>query len=255
MLPLSQMPPVDIRGVLTDVDDTLTQSGRLSASTYSAIEALHRAGIRVVPVTGRSAGWGHLMMTQWPVDAVIVESGGASLIRQSGGLIIQQLTDPESAKRRPELLDLCGRWLKAAKPLQFALDNQFRVADVAIDFNESVQVPMEIVHRFVSQLQQHGFYARPSSIHINTWAGQFDKGPTALALIGQLFPDIALGQWACIGDAPNDQSLFEQFEHSVGVANIHSCLPQMSVAPRYVTTASYGQGFEEFAARLISRLR
>jgi HAD superfamily hydrolase (TIGR01484 family) len=253
MRPLNQLQRFPIRGVLTDVDETLTQSGRLTASTYRALEALRLAGIHVIPVTGRSAGWGHLMMTQWPVDAVIVESGGASFIRRSDDSIALQLTDAESASLRPELLELCRQWLEFAQPLQFALDNQFRVADVAIDFNEAIRAPAALVSRFVAQLQQHGYCARTSSIHINTWTGQFDKGPTALALINQLFPDIPHEHWACIGDAPNDQSLFEHFELSVGVANIQPALQHMSAKPRYLTEASFGKGFEEFAAHIIDR--
>ena len=46
-----------VKGVLTDIDDTLTTGGRLTAEAYAAMERLHGAGLVVVPVTGRPAGW------------------------------------------------------------------------------------------------------------------------------------------------------------------------------------------------------
>ena len=64
-----------IRVVLTDIDDTLTDHGRLPAAAYAALEALHDAGLLVVPVTGRPAGWCDLIARQWPVDGVVGENG------------------------------------------------------------------------------------------------------------------------------------------------------------------------------------
>jgi hydroxymethylpyrimidine pyrophosphatase-like HAD family hydrolase len=54
MQPFEQFPShrlAEIRWVLTDVDDTLTAGPRLPAATYEAIERLHDAGYRVIPVT------------------------------------------------------------------------------------------------------------------------------------------------------------------------------------------------------------
>jgi hypothetical protein len=42
--------------LFTDVDETLTWQGRLPEETFSALAKLRQAGIRVVPVTGASAG-------------------------------------------------------------------------------------------------------------------------------------------------------------------------------------------------------
>ena len=46
-----------IRFVLTDIDDTLTTDGRLTAAAYGALERFAARGYRVIPVTGRPAGW------------------------------------------------------------------------------------------------------------------------------------------------------------------------------------------------------
>jgi HAD superfamily hydrolase (TIGR01484 family) len=60
---------------LADIDDTLTDDGRLPASSLAALEALQAAGRLVVPVTGRPAGWCDHIARMWPVDAVVGENG------------------------------------------------------------------------------------------------------------------------------------------------------------------------------------
>src|SRR5690349_24706804 len=76
--PLSSMPAhvrAGISYVLTDIDDTLTTDGKLTADAYRALEQLHDAGLIVVPVTGRPAGWCDHIARMWPVDAVVGENG------------------------------------------------------------------------------------------------------------------------------------------------------------------------------------
>ncbi|HEV7820000.1 MAG TPA: HAD hydrolase family protein, partial [Burkholderiales bacterium] len=64
-----------IRGVFCDIDDTLTTGGKLTAAAYAALEALQRAGLLVVPITGRPAGWCDQIARMWPVHAVVGENG------------------------------------------------------------------------------------------------------------------------------------------------------------------------------------
>ncbi|MFM2399098.1 MAG: hypothetical protein RL341_1255, partial [Pseudomonadota bacterium] len=48
MKPFSQCPPAQlaqVQGIFTDVDDTLTRHGKLSAQTFAALHALASAGI------------------------------------------------------------------------------------------------------------------------------------------------------------------------------------------------------------------
>ena len=68
---VSQSVLKEIRYVFTDIDDTLTDNGSLRASAYSAIEALDNAGIAVIPITGRPAGWCDLIARFWPVRGVV----------------------------------------------------------------------------------------------------------------------------------------------------------------------------------------
>ena len=78
MRPLEEMPAEarrDVAVVLTDIDDTLTDHGRLPARAYVALERLKLAGFIVAPITGRPAGWCDLIARQWPVDGVVGENG------------------------------------------------------------------------------------------------------------------------------------------------------------------------------------
>jgi len=60
MRPLVEFPRIErarIRVLLTDIDDTLTEHGRLPAESYLALQRLRQAGRAIVPVVGRPAGW------------------------------------------------------------------------------------------------------------------------------------------------------------------------------------------------------
>ena len=56
LTPLAQCPRetlAAIEGVLTDIDETVSTHSQLTAEAYGAMEALKKAGFRVIPVTGQ----------------------------------------------------------------------------------------------------------------------------------------------------------------------------------------------------------
>src|ERR1700694_7361 len=69
-----------IRGVLADIDDTISTGGRVTAEAYAAMERLRRAGLLLIPITGRPAGWCDHIARVWPVDAVVGENGALYMI-------------------------------------------------------------------------------------------------------------------------------------------------------------------------------
>src|SRR5476651_1685452 len=78
MKPFSDCPKATltaIKGVLTDIDETVSTDGHLTAEAYGALAALKKAGLLVIPVTGRPAGWCDHIARCWPVDAVVGENG------------------------------------------------------------------------------------------------------------------------------------------------------------------------------------
>jgi len=106
MRPLVAMPlaaRAAMRGVLADIDDTLSTRGRITAQAYAAMESLRAAGLLLIPITGRPAGWCDHIARMWPVDAVVGENGALYMLRDQGaGRLLKRYvaTDAERAANR-----------------------------------------------------------------------------------------------------------------------------------------------------------
>src|SRR5438552_14781495 len=105
-----------MRGVLTDIDDTLSTSGRIGAAAYAAMERLHAAGKRVVPVTGRPAGWCDHIARMWPVDAVVGENGAFYFYLERGRLQKRFCDDAPTRARHRARLEAAARRILASVP-------------------------------------------------------------------------------------------------------------------------------------------
>ena len=66
-----------LTGLLFDLDETFLDDGRLTETAYAALGRLSRAGLTLVAVTGRPAGFGEVLARQWPVRGVVTENGAA----------------------------------------------------------------------------------------------------------------------------------------------------------------------------------
>ena len=58
--PLAELVPARLRaarGVLTDIDDTLTRDGAIEPVALAALQRLHAQGVPVIAITGRPSGW------------------------------------------------------------------------------------------------------------------------------------------------------------------------------------------------------
>src|SRR4051812_909882 len=74
--------PTRLRGVFSDIDDTLTHEGAVVPEAYNALVRARAAGLRLVLVTGRPAGWAEVLANVWPVDAAIAENGGIAYLKR-----------------------------------------------------------------------------------------------------------------------------------------------------------------------------
>jgi HAD superfamily hydrolase (TIGR01484 family) len=265
MKPLDQLTWADakrIRYVLTDIDDTVTTDGRLTATAYQALEALDQAGILVIPITGRPAGWCDHIARMWPVYAVVGENGAFYMRydRKARKMITHHWADLSSRQRnRAKLNLLSDEILKSIPGCALASDQAYREADLAIDFCEDVPPLSESeVSRIVDMFRQAGAHAKVSSIHVNGWFGDYDKLSMTRTLFAREFgchlEDI-LDDALFIGDSPNDEPMFGFFSLSVGVANVHALIHRIQDKPAFVTTGHGGDGFAEMAARLLEACR
>src|SRR5207253_3655138 len=139
MKPLAALPNIarqDIRCVLTDIDDTLSTQGRITAETYTAMEALHAAGYLVIPVTGRPAGWCDHIARMWPVDAIVGENGSLYMRHddRKGKLRKRYFADAASRRAAKARLERIGETLLRSVPgCALASDQAYRETDLAID--------------------------------------------------------------------------------------------------------------------------
>lgn len=261
MLPLSKAPRELLAGViavLTDIDDTLTLHGRLPAEAFAALWSLKRAGIKVVPITGRPAGWCDLIARQWPVDGVVGENG-AFYFRYDEDLRKMIRVYAQSAEERrantDKLWTVAKRVLKEFSGTAIASDQAYREIDVAIDFCEDVPpLPLATAQEIVEAFHAEGAAAKVSSIHVNAWFGTHDKLTMSRRFLTEAF-DIRIekegGAIAYCGDSPNDAPMFAGFPTSIGVANIRPYSKLMAHLPRFVTDGEGGHGFAEFADAVI----
>jgi HAD superfamily hydrolase (TIGR01484 family) len=262
MRPLATMPDEArraIRGVLTDIDDTLSTHGRISADAYRAMEELQRAGRLVIPITGRPAGWCDHIARMWPVDAVVGENGALYMRydARSGKLVRRFVVDASTRHAdRARLAAIGAKILKAVPGCALASDQAYRETDLAIDFCEDVPpLPREAVDRIVDLMRAEGMTAKVSSIHVNGWFGAFDKLSMTRILLADVFGidvDAERARFVFAGDSPNDAPMFAFFPNAVGVANVRDFADRIETLPAYVTRGAAGAGFAELAAFLLA---
>src|SRR5262249_18208850 len=176
MRPLAELQREGIRGLLFDIDETLTTEGKLTAEAYSALERLSRAGKLLVPVTGRAAGRGDHIARMGPVAAVIGENGAFYFWFGEGKLQRRYHDAPAArAEKRQRLEGIARSILQAVPGCALASDQQYRETDLAIDYCEDVPpLPLEAAERIAALMRSAGLTARISSIHVNGWFGDYD---------------------------------------------------------------------------------
>jgi HAD superfamily hydrolase (TIGR01484 family) len=262
MKPFEQMPESvrkRIKYVLTDIDDTLTNDGRLPAVVFKAMERLQSAGIRTIPITGRPAGWCDHIARMWPVDAVVGENG-AFYFRYDDGqkrmLRRYFKSDGERAADHERLEQLKHEILHKVTGCRVSADQAYRVADLAIDYCEDIPpLTEEDIETIVDCFKNAGAQAKISSIHVNGWFGEYDKLTMSEILFEEVFStrlEVIKETVIYIGDSPNDVPMFSYFPNSVGVANVRDFEGKMDHYPTWVTENEGGFGFAEMVEGLLT---
>ncbi|HUR90431.1 MAG TPA: HAD-IIB family hydrolase [Ramlibacter sp.] len=262
MQPLASLPrdtAARIHTLFADIDDTLTTHGKLTVDAYAALESLQRAGIRVVLVTGRPAGWCDHIGRMWPVDAVIGENGGFYVWYEAAARKLRTrhvFDEATRATNAARMLAVRDRILREVPGTAMASDQFCRLYDIAVDFCEDVPPLGETeVQRIVAAMEKAGMTAKVSSIHVNGWFGGYDKLSMAKLLTRERFGfELDAERERCVfaGDSPNDAPMFAYLPNAVGVANVRRFALPPGQAPAYVTQAEAGAGFAELARALVA---
>jgi HAD superfamily hydrolase (TIGR01484 family) len=265
MNPLASCPSAilaAIRGVLTDIDETVSTRGHLTPEAYGALAALKQAGLLVIPVTGRPAGWCDHIVRFWPVDAVVGENGAFWMWRDAkAGRLRTRFVQSDAARAdgRRRLEEVSADVLRSVPGAAIASDQPYRLADLAVDFCEDVPAlsPSDVA-RIVAIFEKYGAHAKVSSIHVNGWFGDYDKLTTSRIMMTELFGvdlDSEAERYVFSGDSPNDAPMFAFFPNAVGVANVRDFASSIPHLPRWITSARSGAGFVELAHTLIEAKR
>ena len=261
--PLERIPAEQcrrLRWFFTDIDDTLTTGGLIPAGAFRGLWDLHEAGICVVPVTGRPAGWCDHIARMWPVAGVVGENGAFYFAYDRAARRMKRrylLSGEERERGRERLTRIRNRVLEEVPGAAVAADQAFRLTDLAIDFREDIPpLDRRRVRDICRIAEEEGAVYKVSSIHVNCWYGEFDK----MSCVRKFIEDGWERTWEelgeavlFIGDSPNDEPLFRGFPCSIGVANLKEFLDDLEYLPTYLTRGSGSDGFEEAVRLILSR--
>jgi len=243
-----------IRALFSDVDGTLTTDGRVEAATYATLERLGDAGIPVVLVTGRPAGWGHALISLVPFAAVVTENGGVTFVREGRRLKkvygVPPASLPEWRRRMHEVVNEVQRQVPGAR---LSSDSKYREVDLAIDWAEEVSLSAADAEIAVAMCRKAGFAATRSSVHVNFGPPHFDKLSACIHVITTVLGGRAedLDNYVFVGDALNDAPMFKGFPKSVGVANVRNWWAELEAKPKFLCELAEGAGLRELADHLL----
>ena len=258
MKPLAELPADvarSLRGVLFDLDDTLLTHGVLTRAAYGALWDLHEAGLKLVAVTGRPCGWGHVVVRQWPIEGAVTENGAVHVVRDGAGVAVRDTCDEtERRARRTRLAQVVEAARTAVPEARLTDDQSARVSDVTWDIGEREHLPEQRVLAVARVITDAGARSVKSSVHLHATFDTDDKATGAARFCARELGEDAgafVVRWAFAGDSANDAACFAAMRTTFGVANVRAHVRAMSIPPRYVATSPMGDGFAEIAAAIL----
>ncbi len=235
--------------IATDMDGTLTKKGKFTTVLLQALENLAHKGIKVLILTGRSAGWVNGLVSYLPIVGAVAENGG--LFYPADGESVVKLTAIADYDEHRQALAIAFSKLQTQFPrLKESNDNRFRLTDWTFDVAD---LTIQELTTLDSLCQQMGWGFTYSSVQCHIKPLGQEKASALLQILKQYFPEYQTKQVVTVGDSPNDESLFNRdyFPVSVGVANVMEYKNQLKFQPAYVTSGIEGEGFCELAELLL----
>lgn len=262
-----------VRIIATDMDGTLTHGGQFSGLLLDRLERLGAAGIEVVIVTGRSAGWVSAIAHYLPIRGAIAENGGLFMdgpewgggwrslgatdwlqdtdaLRHHRQALAQQFMALQRSLQDPSCASFHNHSSPDGAPLlRESSDNRFRLSDWTFDL---LGVTAEQLQACAIACAQAGWGFTYSTVqaHIALLGQDKQTGLSQFLSSASLLPS----QILTLGDSPNDAPLFNPryFPLSVGVANVQHYRQDLPHLPCYVTEEPEVLGFCAIADQLLS---
>lgn len=234
-----------IRLVATDMDGTLTTNGKFTFALLQALQNLVTANIKVIIVTGRSAGWVSGLSYYLPVVGAIAENGGLfySCMSQQA---VSITPIPNLDKHRRDLMAVFEKLKLDFPHIQESSDNRFRITDWTFDVAGLDHTSLQMMQH---QCQELGWGFTYSNVQCHIKPLGQDKAIGLSQVLREYFPEYTPDEVITVGDSPNDESLFNPnyFRLSVGVANVLEYVDQLQHKPAYITQKKEGEGFCELS--------
>jgi HAD superfamily hydrolase (TIGR01484 family) len=261
MKPIEALEPEKIKQIdalFFDIDDTFSLHSKILPQAYTALWNLKEAGFRLVPITGRPAGWCDHIARMWPVEGVVGENGAFFFwCDKKTGVLKTHFYDDAGvrAQKRQQLEGVKQDILKSIPGAGIASDQGYRETDLAIDFCEDVTpLGQAQIDKICCVFKQHGATYKVSSIHVNGWFGQYSKIEMTKTMVSELWGihlDTEKERYVFCGDSPNDEPMFDYFPISIGVNNVLNFEDQLMVKPGFITQGEGGIGFAEMAEHIL----
>ncbi len=261
MAPIQNFPTdvaKNLLGVFFDIDDTFTTRGKIGPKPFQAIWSLKEAGLKVVPITGRPAGWCDHIARMWPVDGVVGENGAFYFWYDTEERKVKKrfMDSEEVRDENSRRLSLVGEEILHSVPgTALASDQRYREADLAIDYCEDVTtLPWKDVEKICEIFRSHGATCKVSSVHVNGWFGDYNKLKMTRVFVQERWGidlDQSRGRFIFCGDSPNDEPMFEYFPNAAGVRNILHFAERMHYLPAFVADHEGGEGFAQIVQTIL----
>jgi HAD superfamily hydrolase (TIGR01484 family) len=254
-----------LRAILFDIDDTFTFSGKIHPGAFSALWQAKEAGLLLLPITGRPAGWADHIARMWPVDGVVGENGAFYFCFDKTEKHMKKhfvVRERDERDRNHDRLTSIFREIQRIYPtLRLASDQAYRECDLAVDYCEDARPPLSLkeARQIQKIFESHGARAKISSIHVNAWFGDYDKLLTCKRFFAQehgIDLDAEKRRFLFLGDSPNDSPMFAFFPLSVGVAGIQRFRESalMEQMPRFIASEEGSFGFEETLRAILEKM-
>ncbi len=219
------------RAVVTDVDGTLTRPDRrLDPRAVEAVRALERRGVPVVLATGNVL----------PIALGMHRALGLSgpIVAENGGLVYRRVGGEDRVERLADRRVALGayRALKdAGVPVRRLFTDRWRATEVALE-------PTVPIGRIRAVLAGRGIRVQviPTGFATHLMA----RGTGKLPALRRALDGIGLAPSDCVvlGDGDNDVGMLRASGFGVSFA---SASPRARRAARYVSRASFAEGFVE----------
>jgi len=248
----------NLSGVFFDIDDTFTTFGKIRSAAFQALWDLRDAGLRVVPITGRPAGWCDHIARMWPVDGIVGENGAFYFwFDEEDHKLKKRFLDSYDvrAEKRLRLSRIRDEILIKVPGTAIASDQLYRETDVAIDYCEDVKpLNQDAIKQICEIFSKYEATCKVSSIHVNGWFGDYNKLGMTKTFVQErwgLNLDTEKGRFLFCGDSPNDEPMFHYFHYTAGVKNILHFADQIKHMPTFIASKDGGEGFAEIVETIL----